>query len=134
MHLPLVWGQINLNQGRRCMTSLTWKDLVSTAITGGIVFLAYALSRGISLPLIIGYRGGVIAVGLAGIFLCAFGSRSPQDWSNPWIIVASVLGGLAFIEIVIGLITGTKLPFLFLTGTVTALWLVTTLRHFLTAP
>jgi hypothetical protein len=97
-----------------------------------MVYVYYALSKGMDLPLIGSVRGGIIALAVVGIFLCAFGFSNIPDWSNPWIIAASLLGVLAIIAIVLGLITASQSVMLFLTVTLVALWFVTTLRHALT--
>lgn len=112
--------------------SLTWKDLVTTVLAVMTAGLYYSMSKGITLPLIAGYRSAIIALGIIGIGMCALsgGNTAP---SGPFIILASVGGIVALILIVYGLITGTKFAFILLTVTILVLWAGATLRHLLSS-
>jgi hypothetical protein len=110
--------------------ALTWKDLITTLLAGGTVatYFAYVNSTG-------GYRIPVLILAIIGIAMCAFsgGVGTTTGGTNPYIVVASILGVAALILIVYGLITGAKIAFVLLAGTMLLLWIVATLRHALNA-
>lgn len=114
--------------------SLTNKDLVTTILAATTAGLYYAQTQGIKLPLITGYRGGILALAIIGIAMCASsGSETPSiGSSNPFIVFASILGFVSLVLIVYGLVTGTKIAFTLLTICILVLWLTSTLRHLLT--
>jgi len=113
---------------------LTIKDLVATLFAAATVGLYYAKDRAINLPLLNSNRASLIIVLILGLAVCAFSSTlNPNSWSNPWIIFAAVLGGLALLVAVIGLVTGAKVWFTSLVVIVVVLWLITTVRHLFAA-
>lgn len=113
--------------------SLTWRDLVTTFFAFINMALMYAMVKGIQLPFVPGYRVAILLVGGIGIVMCALSGYDPAVQANALgrtlVSIASALGGVAFILIVFGLITGNKLAFILLTGDVIVLWIMTTLRH-----
>ncbi len=110
---------------------LTWKDALSTVLAGGIIALLYAKVQGwttwLTTP-----RVGVLALGVLGIAMCASGSSNVQK-GGPAVMLLSVLGGLTLVLILLGLITGSVLYFYALAGTMLALWVLSTVRHAVSA-
>lgn len=107
---------------------LTWKDLLTTILAAGVVGLYYAVSKGIDLPLLSGYRSAILTLAIVGMAMCAL-SGGTNGTTNLFITVASGLGIISLILIVYGLITGTKIAFALLTIVILALWATATLRH-----
>jgi hypothetical protein len=115
---------------------LTWKDVVSTLFMAAIVAVYLAFGSGTSLWLISSARGAVTAVLVLGIVggcaLSAAGSLYQQTLTRServYRTVASVLGLVALIAAVAGLITGSTVMLAILFATTIALWLTATVRH-----
>lgn len=118
---------------------LTVKDLYSTVLAVIPAGMLYAKSRGIELPLIgDSTRWAVLILAVVGIIMCTttpLGERmaEPGIWSNPWITVAGILGAVCLVLILVGLITGHKLTLTLLASAILILWVITTLRHAVSA-
>jgi hypothetical protein len=122
---------------------LTWRDGVATALglLGGVVVVA--VLQGWDWPLLGTYRAGVVALAAIGIPMCLIGAypfwdsvafRQPRlILRDPFLTVAAVLGFAAATALVIGLVRGTELPFVYLAVLMGHLWLVATVRHALEA-
>jgi hypothetical protein len=110
---------------------LTWKDGVTTILAIAVLGLYYVTAKGIDLPIFTGYRWSIGIVAIIGITMCALsgGGESTASGSNPFTILASILGVAAFLFIVYGLIAGTKLAVILLAVTVLLLWGIATVRH-----
>jgi hypothetical protein len=108
--------------------SLTWKDGITTLLALLVIGFSYLMTIGYKLPLISGYRWATAVLLILGIGMCALSSARPDIQSN-WISLANILGVVAFILIIAGIITGSKMIFLSLSGTIVILWLVATMRH-----
>ena len=109
---------------------LTWRDGVATALglLGAVVVLAVLL--GWDWPLLGSYRAGVVALAAIGVPMCLIGAY--PFWEilrDPFLTIGAVLGFGAATALVVGLITGTELPFVSLAVLMGVLWLVATLRH-----
>lgn len=112
--------------------TLTGKDIITTILAVTTIALYYAVTKGINLPLISGYRMATLLLGIIGIAMCAFGSGTGATAAHGmWAIVEGALGITALILIIAGLITGTKLTFILLTVTILGLWIMATIRHFM---
>ncbi len=107
---------------------ITWKDAATTALAVATGALAYAKYQGWQ-NFLMGPRVGVLALGLIGIGMCAVGA-SP-GLSQIWGIGLSVLGAIALVIVLLGLITGSKLLFFALAADILVLWLLSTARHFM---
>jgi peptidoglycan/LPS O-acetylase OafA/YrhL len=110
--------------------ALTWKDAITTLLALLVIGFSYLMAIGYKIPLITSYRWATVVLLVLGIGMCASGSAASNNQSS-WITFASVFGSLAMILILAGIITGSKMVFLALSGTIVVLWLVATLRHFL---
>jgi hypothetical protein len=110
---------------------LSWKDLVTTLLAMAVAGVYYANSKGLNYPVISGVRGATVVLLIVGMFMCAFGSRIVGGGftATPMLTVLSILGGIAFVLAIIGLITGNKTIFAGLAGLTLILWFVSTIRH-----
>ena len=118
---------------------LTWRDGVATALglMGAVVVLAVLQGR--DWPLLGTYRAGVVALAAIGVPMCMIGAYPFWDsvafadprliLRDPFLTISAVLGFAAATVLVIGLVTGTELPFVSLAVLMGVLWLVATVRH-----
>ena len=108
---------------------LTRRDGVATVMAGLVASVALAVTRSWDWPMLGSYRAGVI-----GWSMCIVGSsRTTYSFKGPFVVLASALGGLALLLVIVGLVTGTETPFLLLAVVIEILWLATTLRHAVSA-
>ena len=112
---------------------LTWRDAIATAVAGLVAAVAPAVTRSWDWPLLGWYRGGVGVPGFSACRCASSEARDPRAHSGPFVVLASTLGGLALLLILIGLITGTEMPFIMLAVDIEILWAATTLRHGISA-
>lgn len=108
--------------------ALSWKDAATTTLAAGAGLLAYAKYQNWQ-SWLTGPRLGVIVLGVIGIMMCALGAGEPMPSGSPWSIGLSIMGGLALVLIIAGLITGSKLVFFALAADILVLWFLATLRH-----
>jgi hypothetical protein len=109
---------------------LTWRDGVTTLLMALVVAVALAVTQRGDWPLLGSYRSGVGVLGVVGITMCSIGSSlEASSFRSPLVRFASVLGGVAVVLIVAGLIAGTETLFLTLAADIAVLWVVATLRH-----
>ena len=111
--------------------SLSWRDLWATVLIIGVAGSYYAWRIGANLPIISNVRWVILAIGILGVFMCALGSDADdaKQFSNPMILLLSVLGAASLLLVIVGLITGSSLMLNLLFGTLVVLWLGTTARH-----
>jgi hypothetical protein len=112
---------------------LTWRDAAATALVGVCVAF-YAVSvRGGDLLVVSDTRGVTALVFLVGMAACVVGGDLSQigdsDRMDLGIVVASVLGTVAFLAAVGAMLTGSALVLLVLVADIVALWAVATVRH-----
>ena len=119
---------------------LTWRDGVATIFMGAIVAIYAAFLGGTSMWLISSARGTTAAVLVLGfVGGCALGSipdlymgaKSRTEWA--FIAITSMLGAVAVVAAVVGLITGGAVALAVLVSVTLALWLASTVRHALPA-
>jgi hypothetical protein len=109
---------------------LTWRDGVATVLAGLVVAVALAVTRSWDWPLLGSYRAGVAALGVIGWSMCILGGpRTASSFKGPFVVFASALGGLALVLVIVGLVTGTQGPFIWLAVDIEVLWATTTLHH-----
>lgn len=113
--------------------SLSWKDAVATILTGGVGLVMYAKLKGFDWPMLGSWRVATLVVFTLGIATCIAVSGDTIPAKNAWMTLASVLGGLAFVLLLIGLFMNSKLIFVALCVDIFILWVVSTLHHTLTA-
>ncbi|HEV8598972.1 MAG TPA: hypothetical protein VGQ69_06400 [Gemmatimonadales bacterium] len=111
---------------------LTWKDGISAVLAAFTVLVALAVTNAWAWPLLGDYRAGTVALTLVGFGMCATGTAvGKASWANPFVAIATLLGVVALVLIVGGLIYATQPIFVALAATIVALWFVSTLRHLL---
>jgi membrane-bound ClpP family serine protease len=113
---------------------LTWRDGVTTILAGVTVAIAIAVTQGWSWPLLGSVAAGVGVLGVVGWAMCILGgsTKSAPSMKDPFTVVMSVLGSIALILIVVGLITGSEGVFVALAVVTVVMWFVSTTSHALT--
>jgi len=110
--------------------SLTWRDLVTTVITGGAVVIAIAAIKEWNVPFIGNPRWAALILIAFGIALCIIGNGSSQaDMANPYVMLMAVLGGGVILLAVLGLIVGAAMYVGVTAALLVLMWLVSTVRH-----
>lgn len=113
--------------------SLGWRDLMATILTAGAVAITYAKLKDIELPLLGSWRMGTLALLMLGLGTCIIVGSGSTPMRDAWMITATVLGVLAFIIGVVGLVMDSRVAFVALAVDIVALWAVATLHHLTTA-
>jgi hypothetical protein len=120
---------------------LTWKDAVTTLFMAVIAAGYVAFLRGTSLWLISSARGATAAVLVLGVVggcaLSAAGdlyTKAQSGWSMAILVITTMLGIVALIAAVAGLVTGSTFALTVLVTATIALWLTATIRHAFTVP
>ncbi|HZD80232.1 MAG TPA: hypothetical protein VE646_09360 [Actinomycetota bacterium] len=118
---------------------LTWRDGVATVFMVLVALVTMAVSGSWGWPLLGGYRTGALALFVLAQPICRTGGaafwtseaikRPALVLHDPFILVAMVLGVGATVLVVLGLVLGTRAPFLALAGVMGVLWLIATIRH-----
>lgn len=108
--------------------ALSWKDAATTGLAAGTGLLTYAKYQNWQ-GWLTGPRLGIIVLGVVGILMCALGAGEPMSSGSIWSMGLSIMGGLALVLIIVGLITGGRLVFYALAADILVLWLLATLRH-----
>ena len=109
---------------------LTWRDGVATVLAALVVAVALAVTGSWGWPLLGSYRAGIGALGVIGWSMCIVrSSRTTSSFKGTFVVLASALGGLALVLVIVGLVTGTNGPFVVLALDIEILWAATTLRH-----
>jgi hypothetical protein len=117
---------------------LTWRDGVATllAVLGAVV--AVAVLQEWDWPLLGDYDAGMVALGVIGLAMCGIGgygfwnaaaTRPGSIVRDGFLIIGSALGLATTTVLVIGLITATRTPFVWMVALMAALWVVATTRH-----
>jgi hypothetical protein len=109
--------------------ALTWKDAAGTLLTACVVAIAVARVKGWELPLLTNWRLSVVTLFVLGIATCIIIGSGATPENNTWTIIASVLGGIAALLLVVGLIFDSQLVFIALAADIVTLWAITTLHH-----
>jgi hypothetical protein len=112
---------------------ITWRDGVNTVLAGLVGAIGLAVTGEWGWPLLGSYRSGTVALGIVGIAMCSFSgwgtAAATERPGRGTVAVGSVLGGLALVLIVAGVIVGSELLFMALAVDTLALWLIATIRH-----
>ncbi len=110
--------------------SLSIKDIIATIVTVGIAYVSYLTYQGVEFPITQNMRVWISIMFVAGLAVCAMtGTPVDQVKKNAMITIASVLGVLAMVIFLWGLITGSKTAVIIMGVDIIALWGVSTLRH-----
>jgi hypothetical protein len=107
---------------------LSWRDVVATLVAIGGGSIVYAKHYGYSWATIGSWRSAVAALALVGLVMFAFSSF---DFANRSILnlTEMVLGSLAVVLAVIGVIMTSKFVFYSLAAVLGVAWLINTARH-----
>jgi hypothetical protein len=109
---------------------LTWRDGVATILVACIGAVTFAVTERWDWPLLGSNRAGIGVLATIGWGMCMVGgSRTTSSFKGPAGVLASVLGVVALVLIVLGLITGSETVLLALATDIGVLWLVATTRH-----
>lgn len=122
---------------------LTWRDAVATAFMALVAVVTVAVAQSWGWPLLGSYRMGVVALFVLAQPICRTGGA--QFWTSeairhprvvlgdPFILVTMLLGVAATILVVVGVVLGTRVPFVALAVVMGAMWVLTTVRHMVEA-
>lgn len=89
-------------------------------------------------PLLGFYRTGIVALAIIGQMGCILGGSADEVASmksasapshKAIMAIEGTLGGLALVLVIVGLVVGTRAPFVARVSDILILWLVSTLRH-----
>jgi hypothetical protein len=114
---------------------LTWRDGVTTALAVLVGAVAVAVVQDLDWPLLGSTRSAIVTMGILGYAMCMIGIRgsamtSGKDLARgPFMIAASVLGAIALVLAIVGLVVGTETMAVLLAVDLLVLWMVATLRH-----
>jgi hypothetical protein len=109
---------------------LTWRDATTTLLAAVAVLVALAVTNAWGWPLLGDYRAGTVALTLVGFGMCTSGTAMAKArWSDPFVVIATLLGVAALALVVAGLIYATQPLFVALAVDIVALWFVSTVRH-----
>lgn len=107
--------------------NLTRKDVVATLVVAAGVALGLSVLMGWGWPLMNGVRAGIIALGITGIAACSVSgwASAEPSFTNPFIVLAAVLGVVALGAGLVGLFAGTAPYLVTMVVAIALLWLVT---------
>jgi hypothetical protein len=110
---------------------LTWKDGATTILAGLTVVAVVAALQGWGWPLLGSVAAGVGVVGALGWAMCLLGGAtgSVPSMKNPFTVVMSVLGSIALVLIIVGVITGSEGVLVSLAAVTVLMWMVSTSAH-----
>lgn len=109
---------------------LTWRDGVTTLLAGvvGLVYAAHALAW--QWPVVEDARGATLVLGVVGLGMCIVGGSGGTIASRSrFTLAAGILGGAAFLLVVVGLITGWSLAVTLIAVDTLLLYAISTVRH-----
>ena len=112
---------------------LTWKDGATTILAGLAVVAVVAALQGWGWPLLGSVAAAVGVVGAIGWAMCMLGGAtgSVPSMKDPFTVVMSVLGSIALILIIVGVITASEGVLVALAAVTIVMWMVSTTAHVL---
>jgi hypothetical protein len=110
---------------------LTWRDGATTILAGVAVAVTVAVTQEWEWPLLGSVTAGVVVLGAVGWAMCILGGTSTTEWSmkNPFTVVMAVLGSIALVLIVTGLVTGSETVLVSLAVVTVVMWMASTTAH-----
>jgi hypothetical protein len=109
---------------------LTWRDGATTLLAAAVALIYVANAAGWAIPVVDDTRGATLLLGVVGLGMCIVGgSGSTIARSDALIVPAGILGGVAFLLIVVGLITSWAIVVPLLSADTLLLWAISTARH-----
>jgi hypothetical protein len=97
-----------------------------------VAFVGLAVTNEWAWPMLGGFRAGTLVVGIIGLAMCITGGSGgaiESGMQDRGIRMLARLGGLSFVLIIAGLITGSELVFMALVIVTLGMWLMATIRH-----
>jgi hypothetical protein len=108
----------------------TWRDGISTLLAAVVLLLAFAVVRGWNWPLLGGYRSGMIALAVVGLVMSGIGTAAREvRWSDPFMATEGILGAVAVVLFVVGIIAATQGWLVAFTVSLMVVWFVAVTRH-----
>lgn len=110
---------------------LTWKDGATTILAGLAVVAVVAALQGWGWPLLGSVAAAVGVVGAIGWAMCLLGGAtgSVPSMKNPFTVVMSVLGSIALVLIIVGVISSSEGVLVALAVVTVAMWMTSTTAH-----
>jgi hypothetical protein len=110
---------------------LTWRDGATTILAGLTVAVVVAVTQGWDWPLLGSVTAGVVAVGALGWAMCLLGGAtgSVPSVKDPFTVGMSVLGSVALVLIVVGVIVKSEGVLIALAVVTVSMWVVSTTAH-----
>lgn len=109
--------------------TLTRKDTLATVLVGVAAIIAYARLQNFDWALLGSWRVGSVALLALGLGTCIAASTGDKPTKNTWTLLASVIGVVALVAALVGIIFGSKLAFIGLFAGIVMLWALTTIHH-----
>ena len=109
--------------------SLGTRDILPTIVAAVSAYVGILIARGTAIPIIHSQRWALLILLALGLVTCATSGLQNPDWKNGYIIIASIIGGLALVLTIIGLIKPSATMVALLAWTIVALWAMATVRH-----
>ena len=110
---------------------LTWRDGATTILAGLTVAAVVAVTQGWGWPLLGSVAAGVGVVGALGWAMCLLGGAtgSVPSMKDPFTVGMSVLGSVALVLIVVGVIAKSEGVLIALAVVTVSMWVVSTTAH-----
>jgi hypothetical protein len=110
---------------------LTWRDGATTILAGLAVVAVVAALQGWGWPLLGSIAAGVGVVGVLGWAMCLLSgsTRSVPSMKDPFTIAMSVLGSVALVLIIVGVITASEVVLVALAAVIVLMWVASTSAH-----
>lgn len=107
------------------------KDIAGTVVAAASAYVGYAAYKNALPSFLASQRVTIVALLVLGLAGCIVGSNigGGMDMKNGFIATAAVLGGLAFLLFLVGIVKPSIGVITLLAGDIVLLWLVTTIRH-----
>jgi hypothetical protein len=115
---------------------LTWRDGVTTILAGLAVVAVVAAMQGWGWPLLGSIAAAVGVVGAIGWAMCVLGGAtgSVPSMKDPFTIAMSVLGSVALVLIIAGVITASEGVLVALAAVIVLMWVASTSAHLMRRP
>lgn len=114
---------------------LSWRDGIATGLGVFAIFVYRAVTESWGWALLGSYRSGTLVLAGVGLAMCIVGGQlvTPTK-TDPMLNLGWLLGSMAFVVTLIGVIAPSKGAFELLAIDVAVLWGVATIRHTLAIP
>lgn len=110
---------------------ITWKDAVTTVLAAGVITVAVAVVQKWGTPILSSARLASVIILAVGVGMCILSGYDPEKLNSTYAGLMSMIAGLAGIAAILGVVFGTGFFVVIAAGAVGILWLVSTIRHFI---